>query len=79
MKARVEVTLKSGVLDPQGEAVRHALGALGFEGVGEVRIGKVIEVDLAATDPAAAQAEVEAMCQKLLANTVIENYAVEIA
>ena len=79
MKARVEVTLKAGVLDPQGEAVRHALGALGFEGVGEVRIGKVIEVDLAAADPEAARAEVEAMCQKLLANTVIENYAVEIA
>lgn len=79
MKARVEVTLKSGVLDPQGEAVRHALGALGFAGVGEVRIGKVIEVELGATDPAAARAEVEAMCQKLLANTVIENYAVEIA
>ena len=79
MKARVEVTLKSGVLDPQGEAVRHALGALGFEGVGEVRIGKVIEVDLAATDAAAAKAEAEAMCQKLLANTVIEDYAVEIA
>lgn len=79
MKARVEVTLKSGVLDPQGEAVRHALGSLGFEGVGEVRIGKVIEVDLAATDPEAARAEVEAMCRKLLANTVIENYAVEIA
>jgi phosphoribosylformylglycinamidine synthase len=78
MKARVEVTLKSGVLDPQGEAVRHALGALGFEGVGEVRIGKVIEVDLAATDAAAARAEAEAMCRKLLANTVIEDYAVEI-
>ena len=79
MKARVEVTLKPGVLDPQGAAVRHALGALGFEGVGEVRVGKVIEVDLAGTDPAAAKAEVEAMCRKLLANTVIENYAVEIA
>jgi phosphoribosylformylglycinamidine synthase len=79
MKARVEVTLKQGVLDPQGEAVRHALGALGFEGVGEVRVGKVIEVELAAGDAAAARAEVEAMCQKLLANTVIENYAVEIA
>ena len=78
MKARVEVTLKAGVLDPQGEAVRRALGALGFEGVGEVRIGKVIEVDLAAADPEAARAEVEAMCQKLLANTVIENYAVEV-
>jgi phosphoribosylformylglycinamidine synthase len=79
VKARVEVTLKAGVLDPQGEAVRHALGALGFEGVGEVRVGKVIEVDLAATDAAAARAEAEAMCEKLLANTVIENYAVEIA
>jgi phosphoribosylformylglycinamidine synthase PurS subunit len=79
MKARVEVTLKSGVLDPQGEAVRHALGALGFEGVGEVRIGKVIEVELGAADPDAAKAEVEAMCERLLANTVIENYAVEIA
>ena len=79
MKARVEVTLKPGVLDPQGEAVRHALGALGFEGVGEVRVGKVIEVDLAATDAAAARAEAEAMCEKLLANTVIEDYAVEIA
>jgi phosphoribosylformylglycinamidine synthase subunit PurS len=79
MKARVEVTLKAGVLDPQGEAVRHALGALGFADVGEVRIGKVIEVELGASDPAAARAEVEAMCQKLLANTVIENYAVEIA
>ena len=73
------MTLKSGVLDPQGEAVRHALGALGFDGVGEVRIGKVIEVDLAGPTPAAAKAEVEAMCEKLLANTVIENYAVEIA
>ncbi len=79
MKARVHVTLKSGVLDPQGEAVRHALGSLGFGGVGEVRIGKVIEVELAETDPAAAEAEVRAMCEKLLANTVIENYAVEIA
>ena len=75
----MEVTLKAGVLDPQGEAVRHALGALGFEGVGEVRVGKVIEVDLAATDAAAARAEAEAMCEKLLANTVIENYTVEIA
>jgi phosphoribosylformylglycinamidine synthase subunit PurS len=78
MKARVHVTLKDGVLDPQGEAVRHALGSLGFDGVGEVRIGKVIEVDLAATDPGAARAEVDEMCRKLLANTVIENYDVEI-
>ena len=73
----MEVTLKAGVLDPQGEAVRHALGVLGFEGVGEVRVGKVIEVDLAATDAAAARAEAEAMCEKLLANTVIENYRIE--
>jgi phosphoribosylformylglycinamidine synthase len=79
MKARVHVTLKPGVLDPQGEAVRRALGALGFAGVDGVRVGKVIELDLAAADRAAAEAEVEAMCRALLANTVIENYAVEIA
>ncbi len=79
MKARVHVTLKTGVLDPQGEAVRHSLGALGFEGVGEVRIGKVIELDVSETDRAAAEARVREMCEKLLANTVIENYAVEIA
>lgn len=79
MKARVHVTLKQGVLDPQGEAVRHALGALGFEGVGEVRIGKVIELELAAADVEAARAEVGVMCEKLLANTVIESYSVEIA
>jgi phosphoribosylformylglycinamidine synthase len=79
LKARVHVTLKRGVLDPQGEAVRHALGALGFGGVGDVRMGKVIELDLEATDAAVARAEVEAMCKALLANTVIENYAVEIA
>ena len=79
MQARVHVTLKSGVLDPQGEAVRHALGALGFGGVGEVRVGKVIEVELAETDAEAAKAQVGAMCEKLLANTIIENYRVEIA
>ncbi|MBP7001790.1 phosphoribosylformylglycinamidine synthase subunit PurS [Amaricoccus sp.] len=79
MKARVHVTLKRGVLDPQGEAVRHALGALGFEGVEGVRIGKVIELDLAETDAAAAEASVRAMCEKLLANTVIESYAVDLA
>jgi phosphoribosylformylglycinamidine synthase len=79
MKARVHVTLKSGVLDPQGAAVRHALGSLGFDGVGEVRMGKVIELDLAETDAAAAKARVSEMCEKLLANTIIENYAVEIA
>lgn len=79
MKATVHVMLKAGVLDPQGEAVRHALGALGFAGVNGVRQGKVIELDLAATDRDAAQAQVREMCEKLLANTVIESYRVEIA
>lgn len=78
MKARVHVMLKDGVLDPQGEAVRNALGHLGFEGVGAVRQGKVIELDLAGSDKAAAEAEVRVMCEKLLANTVIEKYTVEI-
>ncbi len=79
MKARVHVMLKNGVLDPQGEAVRHALGTLGFDGVDGVRQGKVIELDLAETDAAKAEAQVKEMCEKLLANTVIESYAVEIA
>jgi phosphoribosylformylglycinamidine synthase len=78
MKARVTVMLKTGVLDPQGEAVRHALGSLGFEGVTGVRQGKVIELDLAHADAARAAADVKAMCEKLLANTVIESYRVEI-
>jgi phosphoribosylformylglycinamidine synthase subunit PurS len=78
MKARVTVMLKSGVLDPQGEAVRHALGSLGFAGVSGVRQGKVIELDLAETDAAKAEAAVKAMCEKLLANTVIESYRVEV-
>jgi phosphoribosylformylglycinamidine synthase PurS subunit len=78
MKARVTVMLKSGVLDPQGEAVRHALGSLGFQGVNGVRQGKVIELDLATTDAATAETEVKAMCDKLLANTVIESYRIEI-
>ncbi|GAB4259077.1 MAG: phosphoribosylformylglycinamidine synthase subunit PurS [Pararhodobacter sp.] len=79
MKARVHVMLKNGVLDPQGEAVRHALGALGFAGVDGVRQGKVIELDLAETDRAKAEATVREMCEKLLANTVIERYDIEIA
>ncbi|MCA3438809.1 MAG: phosphoribosylformylglycinamidine synthase subunit PurS [Rhodobacter sp.] len=79
MKARVHVMLKDGVLDPQGEAVRHALGTLGFAGVQAVRQGKVIELDLSATDRATAEHEVRAMCEKLLANTVIETFTVEIA
>ncbi len=78
MKARVTVMLKTGVLDPQGEAVRHALGSLGFQGVSGVRQGKVIELDLAETDAAKAEADVKAMCEKLLANTVIESYRVEL-
>ena len=78
MKARVTVMLKSGVLDVQGAAVRHALGTLGFAGVTGVRQGKVIELDLAETDRDAAEAQATAMCEKLLANTVIESYRVEI-
>jgi len=78
MKARVHVMLKPGVLDPQGEAVRHALGQLGFDGVEDVRQGKVIELDLAETDADTARETVTRMCEKLLANTVIESYAVEL-
>ena len=79
MKARVTVTLKNGVLDPQGKAIEHALGGLGFGGVGSVRQGKVFDLEIDGTDKTKAQAELKAMCDKLLANTVIENYAVEIA
>jgi phosphoribosylformylglycinamidine synthase PurS subunit len=78
MKARVTIMLKDGVLDPQGEAIRHALGGLGHRGVAGVRQGKLIELDLEATDAASAKAEVEKMCEGLLANTVIEKYSVEI-
>lgn len=78
MKARVHVMLKSGVLDPQGEAVRHALDSMGFAGVEGVRQGKVIELDLAETDAAKAESTVTEMCEKLLANTVIESYSVEL-
>ncbi|MGH1426006.1 MAG: phosphoribosylformylglycinamidine synthase subunit PurS [Pseudooceanicola sp.] len=75
MKARVHVMLKSGVLDPQGEAVRHALGSLGFDSVLGVRQGKVIELDLA---DGTSESQVKDMCEKLLANTVIESYSVEL-
>lgn len=78
MKAKVHVTLKAGVLDPQGKAVQHALSALSFGGVGDVRIGKYIELDLAGADEAQARGQVDAMCRQLLANTVIENYDIEI-
>lgn len=76
MKARVHVMLKNGVLDPQGEAVRHALGAMGFDGVSGVRQGKVIDLDLA---EGTTKADVAQMCEKLLANTVIESYTIELA
>jgi len=79
MKVKVHITLKSGVLDPQGTAIGHALGSLGFAGVNGVRQGKYIELDLAETDPEIARAQTKAMCEKLLANTVIENYAIDLA
>ena len=79
MKARIFVTLKPGVLDPQGKAIEGALASLGFAGVAGVRQGKVFDVELAGTDRAKAEAALQAMCEKLLANTVIENYRVEIA
>ncbi|WP_284275996.1 phosphoribosylformylglycinamidine synthase subunit PurS [Mesorhizobium huakuii] len=79
IKARITVTLKNGVLDPQGKAIEHALSGMGFGGVGAVRQGKVFDVELAESDKAKAEADLKAMCDKLLANTVIENYAVEIA
>jgi phosphoribosylformylglycinamidine synthase subunit PurS len=78
LKAKVHITLKPGVLDPQGRAIQHALASLGFSGVDDVRQGKYIELDLGETDQAAARARVDEMCKKLLANTVIENYSVEI-
>lgn len=78
MKARVYVTLKTGVLDPQGKAIENALHGLGFPGVGDVRAGKMIEFETGERDPARAQAAVKQMCEKLLANTVIENYRIEL-
>jgi phosphoribosylformylglycinamidine synthase PurS subunit len=78
MRARIEIMLKTGVLDPQGKAIEGALRGLGFEAVGSVRQGKVIEIELAETDREKARAEVEKMCETLLANTVIENYSIEL-
>ncbi len=78
MKARVHITLKHGVLDPEGKAIGQALTTLGFAGVGEVRKGKVVELDLAEPDPEKARTAVEAMCEQLLANTVIENYRIDL-
>jgi len=79
MKARIKITLKHGVLDPQGKAIENALASLGFQGVNEVRQGKYIEVDLSETDERRAREQVEKICNELLANTVIENYAYELA
>ncbi|MDX1737809.1 MAG: phosphoribosylformylglycinamidine synthase subunit PurS [Alphaproteobacteria bacterium] len=79
MKAKVTITLKNGVLDPQGKAIEHALGALDFGGVDQVRQGKIIEIDLAESDEGKAREQVKAMCEKLLANTVIEDYAIELS
>ena len=78
INARVTVTLKNGVLDPQGKAIEGALGTLGFDGVGQVRQGKVFDVQLDTTDASKAEADLKAMCEKLLANTVIENYAISL-
>ncbi len=78
MKARVTVTLKSGVLDPQGQAITGSLKSLGFDGVSSVRQGKIFDLELGDADPADARLALAAMCEKLLANTVIENYAIEL-
>jgi phosphoribosylformylglycinamidine synthase subunit PurS len=79
MKAKVKVTLKPGVLDPQGKAIQGALGALGFTGVESVRQGKYFEIDLDASDRASAERTIKSMCERLIANTVIENYEIEFA
>lgn len=79
IKARVTVTLKNGVLDPQGKAIEGALGTLGFEGVAGVRQGKVFDLEIDASDRSKAEEDLKAMCERLLANTVIENYSVAIS
>jgi len=78
LKVRIHITLKNGVLDPQGKAIEHALGGLGFRGVDGVRQGKFIEIDLTETDPSKARDTADAMCRRLLANTVIEDYRIDI-
>lgn len=78
MKAKIHVTLKQGILDPQGKAIEHALDTLGFKAASHVRVGKYMELDLAGQDKAKAEAEVKAMCEKLLANTIIEEYRFEL-
>ncbi|ULA64674.1 MAG: Phosphoribosylformylglycinamidine synthase subunit PurS [Nitrospira sp.] len=78
MKAKIHVTLKQGILDPQGKAIEHALDSLGFANVANVRVGKYMEVDVQETDKAKADAQVKQMCEKLLANTIIEEYRYEV-
>lgn len=78
MKAKIHVTLKPGILDPQGKAIEHALDALGFKKAGNVRVGKYMELDLDEQDAAKAEVEVRSMCEKLLANTIIEEYRYEL-
>ena len=79
MKAKIHVTLKSGILDPQGKAIEHALETLGFKNAGNVRVGKYMELDVKEKDKAKAEAEVKSMCEKLLANTIIEEYRYELS
>ncbi len=79
MVAKIHITLKSGILDPQGRAIQQSLATLGFTSVGEVRVGKYVEVELSEADPAVAESQVKAICDKLLANTVIENYRYELS
>ena len=79
MKAKIHITLKPGILDPQGKAIEHALGTLGFKNVRDVRMGKYLEVDLQETTQDKAEAEVKSMCEKLLANTIVEEYRFELA
>ena len=78
MKATIQITLKSGVLDPQGKAIENALGQLGFDGIDEVRQGKLIEIDMQAANAETARAQLADTCEKLLANTVIENYDIQL-
>ena len=78
MKAKIHVTLKQGILDPQGKAIEHALDSLGFKNVANVRVGKYMEVDVDETDRSKAEIQTKAMCEKLLANTVIEEYRYEL-
>ena len=78
MKAKIHVTLKQGILDPQGKAIEHALDSLGFKNTGNVRVGKYMEVDVKETDKTKAEAQVKQMCEKLLANTIVEEYRYEL-